>query len=543
MSNFDITGIFPHANIRKEQELSIDFVLDAFLTKKKKFVILELGTGCGKSAIGITVARFLNQNYIEHPNFKKGANILTTQKVLQEQYINDFSPPKGNLVSIKSSTNFTCDFFKANSCNESIRMLKNEQHGSPFWKKCMHDCCYKKQKQLFLDSSEGITNFSYFLAETMHGGKIEPKQLLILDEAHNCEGELSKFIEVTISEKFAKDMLKLQLPTPLTEKSVIKWLNDVYLPALVVHAANAEAMLKKINMKEKIKEFQIVAAQIEMISTHLEKIKSFLQMWNDDNWIMNIVPPADRTLRKLEFKPVNVGPYADDLLFRFGKNVLLMSATIVNKDVFCESLGINKDDVEFLSMDSPFPIENRPIYYAPVGNMSQASLDESLPKLVEMIKVILNEYKGQKGIIHTHTFKIANYIKQNIKSKRLLIHDSFNRDEMIEKHKTSDKDTVILSPSLAEGIDLKDNLSRFQIICKMPYPYLGDKLVKKRMHRQPLWYPYQTAKTIVQSVGRSIRNETDHADTYVLDGNWEKFFRDNQQMFPNSFKKAIKKLK
>ena len=30
---------------------------------------------------------------------------------------------------------------------------------------------------------------------------------------------------------------------------------------------------------------------------------------------------------------------------------------------------------------------------------------------------------------------------------------------------------------MAEGVDLKGDSSRFQIICKIPYPYLGDKLV------------------------------------------------------------------
>jgi Rad3-related DNA helicase len=192
-------------------------------------------------------------------------------------------------------------------------------------------------------------------------------------------------------------------------------------------------------------------------------------------------------------------------------------------------------------MDSPFPIENRPIMYAPVGSMAQASIDATLPKLAEMVKLLLEQHKGEKGIIHAHTFKIANYIKNNVKSRRLIIHDSLNREEMIQKHMSSTKDTVLISPSLSEGIDLKDDLSRFQIICKMPYPYLGDKLVKKRMNKNKHWYPYQTAKTIVQSVGRSIRNETDHAVTYILDENWDYFYKQNSNLFPDSFRKAIKK--
>ena len=101
--------------------------------------------------------------------------------------------------------------------------------------------------------------------------------------------------------------------------------------------------------------------------------------------------------------------------------------------------------------------------------------------------------------------------------------------------------TVLLSPSMQEGVDLKGDLSRFQILCKVPYPYLGDKLVKKRMNRWQWWYPLQTAKTIVQSVGRSVRSDTDSAVTYILDSDWERFYSRNKALFPKGFDDCIQK--
>ena len=74
----------------------------------------------------------------------------------------------------------------------------------------------------------------------------------------------------------------------------------------------------------------------------------------------------------------------------------------------------------------------------------------------------------------------------------------------MHKHIHGKQPTVLLSPSMSEGVDLKGDASRFQILCKVPYPYLGDKLVKKRMYKWKWWYPLQTAKTIVQSVGRMV---------------------------------------
>ena len=115
--------------------------------------------------------------------------------------------------------------------------------------------------------------------------------------------------------------------------------------------------------------------------------------------------------------------------------------------------------------------------------MSSSSIDQTLPKLAQAIKEIIENHKEEKGIIHCHSYKIANYLKKNINSRRFLIHDSSNRDMILEKHMKSKKPTILLSPSMTEGVDLKGEASRFQILCKVPYPYLGDKLIKKKMNK------------------------------------------------------------
>jgi Rad3-related DNA helicase len=120
-----------------------------------------------------------------------------------------------------------------------------------------------------------------------------------------------------------------------------------------------------------------------------------------------------------------------------------------------------------------------------------------------------------------------------------MLHDSTNRDEVLKVHINSVEPTVLLSPSMMEGVDLKDDLSRFQIMCKVPFPYLGDLVVKKRMEKNEKWYPYMTAKSIIQSLGRSIRNETDHAISYILDSDWDRFFSKNRNLFPNEFNTLI----
>jgi Rad3-related DNA helicase len=218
----------------------------------------------------------------------------------------------------------------------------------------------------------------------------------------------------------------------------------------------------------------------------------------------------------------------------------MMSATVLNKQGFCESLGITDENSGYISIASPFPVENRPILSFPIGKMTQNEIDNSLPRLVEAVKNILEQHKNEKGIIHCHSYKITNFLKKNIKSKRLLTHSTEDREDVLNKHLKSDQPTVLLSPSMTEGVDLVDDASRFQVICKIPYPYLGDKLVVKRMNRWKWWYPLQTAKTIVQSIGRSVRNSKDYAVTYILDSDWSTFYNKNKKYFPDDFEKCIK---
>ena len=526
---------FPYAEPREDQIIAIEEAIKAF--DKKKYFILEAGTGVGKSAIGLTVSKSIEDILIPEDSYLPGSYFLTTQKILQEQYVKDFS--SNGMKSIKSSSNFSCAYHKQNTCAQSMRILKTAEKGSRFWNTCMMRCPYKKAKQDFLDSSASVTNFPYFLAESYYAKKIKPRNFLVIDEAHNIPNELGKFIEISVTEKFSKEFLKIKMPNLKSHAEALEWVAKIYYPKLRSRFKFMESKIEKYNVGNKLEDFIKLAKQFEMLDKHMCKINRFLQIHEINNWVFNEVPANGRKSRRLEFKPIDIAPFADEMLFKFGRKVIMMSATILDKDAFCEMLGIKKEDTEFLHLDSPFEPRKRPILFFPIGKMSKKDIDYSLPKLTEAIKKIMENHSSEKGIIHCHTFKIANYIKNNIRSKRILIHNSENREEVLKKHINSKTPTVLLSPSMTEGVDLVGNASRFQVVCKIPYPYLGDKLVSKRMNKWKWWYPLQTTKTIVQSVGRSIRNNKDFAVTYILDSDWEYFYKKNSILFPEDFKSCI----
>ena len=541
MKQFKFKPFFPYVSIRPEQEKAINFCLDQFINNDKKYVIIEAGTGTGKSAIGMTVARYLNAHSRETEDYEKGSWFVTTQKILQDQYEKDFAPPKGRVCSIKSSSNYQCKFHKNNTCKDSQTLLKTEEKDSPFFKSCSFKCHYKQKKASFLESTESVTNFPYFLTDATFNQKITPRNTLVVDEAHNIESELSKFIEVVISERFAKTVLKISWPRNSTQYQTFKWIRDTYFPKVKSKLDHFEKMLEQTGLKSRLKDFISISKQKDMMTGHVEKIETFIKVYNSDNWVMENVAGYGRSMRKFSFRAIDMSPFSQKYLFSLGKKVLMMSATILDHKTFAKSLGISPDEVAHVSIPSPFPAENRPILIHSIGPMGAKTIDKTLPDAVKAVREILKHHKGEKGIIHCHTYKIANYLKKNLRFKRLIFHDSSDRDAALEKHVSSKIDSVLVSPSMSEGVDLKQDLSRFQIILKIPYPYLGDPLVRKRMNKWPSWYSLQTAKTIVQAVGRSVRSKEDKAITYVLDSDWQRFYGRNSGMFPQDFKDAIVK--
>jgi Rad3-related DNA helicase len=203
---------------------------------------------------------------------------------------------------------------------------------------------------------------------------------------------------------------------------------------------------------------------------------------------------------------------------------------------------LEPDGVAWLEMDSTFPVENRLIHMTTVGSMSRTWMDQTLPHLLKMCETILEAHPEEKGIIHCHSYalgqKIYDYFRSN---KRVLFSTKASeRAANFNLHRISPAPTVMLSPSISEGFSFDDDLARFQIIAKVPYPYLGDRQVAARMKLDRDWYTLQTVMTILQACGRIVRSDTDHGSTYILDRDFLRLFEENTKFFPKWFKDGFK---
>jgi Rad3-related DNA helicase len=114
------------------------------------------------------------------------------------------------------------------------------------------------------------------------------------------------------------------------------------------------------------------------------------------------------------------------------------------------------------------------------------------------------------------------------------------REATLERFLTT-PDAVLLAPSFERGVDLPEEACEIIIIAKVPYPYLGDKQIAAKLYSKggKTWYAVQTIRAIVQMCGRGMRSTDDWCDTYILDAQFKKLWRDHGRLFPQWFREAV----
>tara|TARA_R100001244_G_scaffold25113_2_gene25443 strand:- start:98766 stop:100430 length:1665 start_codon:yes stop_codon:yes gene_type:complete len=547
-----IDECFPFDEFRPGQRACIESICDAF-NDGKKFVILEAPTGSGKSVIGMTLANMVKNSYY-----------LTIQKILQDQLIKDFESEATK--ALKGRNAYPCDYWprweKKHADNPGMLGLMEKARKDPtlgrtllptvncatgycltadgkgktafcfpkgFEKEKLKDslCPYWQAVSGAKESKTCIMNFHSFLYQTQVSERFGPRELLIIDEAHNAEPQLMDFVALKLSDKrFRKQ--GITFPKLHTAEAYADFFRENELQDRIADVVRVANYTKDFKSSE---EWKKVLLQYNIFMGSVSS-GEWIPKWEDG-----------RGYSTITLKPIYVDKHAHRYLFGHGEQTLMMSATILKAKVIYDSLGIDPKNAYAYRMKNRFPLKNRPIYFQPSGSMSYKNKDTTLPKLLKDIEKIASEYPGKKGIIHTHNFSICNYILENgsqeLKERILFQKEFNNKDEMLKTHADSD-DTIIMAPAMHEGLDLKGDLGRFQIICKVPYPsFQENEQLRIRMDVNKDYYPWLTALKLVQSYGRCIRSETDWADTFVLDADFEDFQRRSHKLLPKWFREAV----
>ena len=510
----------------------------------KKIVICCAPTGSGKSFIARTLANLSNKPSDEfvrliesYDAYKKefdggysysyectqepafGTFALTITKTLQDQYFNLFN----DTSILKGKTNYKCDI-DDNFDTELAPCTFAPKIKEQCW--ASNRCHYYNARNQALLAPFSALNYKMFLSLPDH---VKRKNFIVCDEASELEDELIRqFSAEVVYEKL--DSYNITYTTLVTDNQqrALNWVTDL--------ATTLNEEIEVLTLKSTGKNKHVTLTHGEQIKYGYLKnlhrsLTSLISLWDKGEYIVEV------DSRRVLITPLRAD-FLTDSIFKFADKIVLLSATIIDHKNFAKSLGIK--DYEYIEVGSSFDAKKSPIYVSSKHKPNYKNLKNVLPGICEQIKILLEHHKVDKGIIHTHSFEITEFIRSRVNSDRLLFRDTnATNEDILKQHMETTDPTVLVSPSMVYGIDLKGDLSRFQIIVKLPFLPLGSKRIKQLFELDKEWYENKMLNAVVQAAGRSTRSKDDHSSTYILDGNFVNVVTRSKNKLPKHFIERI----
>lgn len=497
-------------------------------------VIAEMPTGSGKTLYGELV-RLLG---------KWDGLYLCMTKGLQDQFAGDF-PYAADLRGRSNypvadpgnplATAADCTKTEGGSCSNCPAgfdgLLQTDRYHCSYchpW----YACPYEKAKTAAIDSQLASTNAAYFLAECNGPGKFRNRNLVVVDEADELEGEIMRFVNVSISERRMK-IIGLERPRFKTKKKAwIEWAEDAE-PKIAGYARR---------LKDQIEGGKAQASTIRTYKSITDlkfRVRRLQREIEQGRWVYT------EERGGIVFKRVTVDDIAGPVFFQHGQRFVLMSGTIISPEQMAAELGLT--DYASVKLDCLFDVDRRPVYVTPAGDMGRKTIEQSTPELIDAAGQIIETYPGERVLIHAVSYRLSKQIVDGLRRQlpgRMVMtyYTAKQRDRVLSLFKRT-PGAVLVSPSLERGVDLAHDLCRVVIIAKVPHPNLGDKQVSERLYATKggdTWYRVQTVRSIVQMTGRGMRAADDWADTYILDRQFSKLYTQHKHLFPSWWKDAVR---
>jgi ATP-dependent DNA helicase DinG len=511
------------SSFRNGQSAVVSHVYKAY-EDGKRFEIAEMPTGTGKTFIAMAVKQLLDVPTI----------YVCTTKSLQDQFLGDF--PSAKLI--KGRNNYACGRVPQKFPDVTAEDCLGEQ--------CVSACAYARAKDEARKAPLVVTNMSYFLTEIQHGKQFAGRGFVVVDEADTLEDALLDQVSVQITQ-FDVEKMKLGAPALKTKfEEWHKWAVEA-LKTVRLSEQAASMELQQYNSEEAWHTAPITLIREARNLGRLAGKMAFFLKYVDQYWVWETSDSYTRTggkYWKWIFKPVRVDQFGD-MVFNAGGKFLLMSATILDAFQYERNVGLAKYReealVDYIEVDSSFDKTRRPVIVRKGVDLTYKVIDKNLPELRHTLGDILRQHPNEKGLIHAVTYRISKEIEKAFPG-RVLVHTSQTRAAVIKRFKESKEPLVLVSPSAERGEDFPDDICRFIVIVKLPFPYLGDPRVERRLYSMKdgqKWYALRTISKLIQMTGRGMRHELDTCTSYILDPGFRRVFMENRSMFPKWWKEAL----
>jgi len=544
---------WPAPGYRQYQEQTLNAIVNVL--NERRVCVLDAPVGSGKSYVLMAIAAAYD-----------GSVFYTTPQNMLIEQMNRDRYLGGRFEFITGRRNYVCPIdFK--TCDVAICKTKKSYECELKY----DDCPYWGQKVKAVNHKVCLTNFSYFISEGFipeeaQCPKLGSRELLVVDEGHSIEDVANDFVSLTVSRRTVPKIMYNDIPSMLVRADgAVKTFEDV--KQLLAELSGKCAIVLNTYEDRDLDEDEVKDRERVVELSH--KIGHVLDdegewVWwfeNDDSSKM-----SEGKRVKLILKPIKVDRFMHNLMWRRVDRVIIASGTPPTYPGAMADIGlatrsrlvndnghihrVNGETIhKTIHVPSTFPVENRPIIDRSVGYMTKKCEGDTLPKAISMVDEILHNEKDFRGIIHANSYRHAELLRDRLSESnrsRLVFHTSEDRSDVLKdwlsvgvSGKLIDN-RVLVSVRMEEGLDLKDDLARFQVLFKVMYPNLTDRRVARRLELgERDWYNNITIMKIIQSYGRAVRSPEDWARYYVVDKSFYKLVGQCRKFCPPWFLEAI----
>lgn len=492
--------------------------LDAIATSTARVIGVVAPCGFGKALFGMAAVQWLGA---------ERAAYLTSTRGLQDQAVRDFTSL--GLVDVRGQQNYPCIALEPGSALARYRNRRKHEatcedgpchagvqcHHAPDPKQRDQEpyCGYYRQVWRAQRARLINSNYAYWMAATNYGQGLGDLDLLVLDEAHEAERELERWLVCELSTEDAGRVNGRLLASTGTAEWAT-WAAD--------HNHRLADRLEYLALRppqtgEEITERRRLTA----LKGTLERLAGM----DPAGWIV------ERDQWKVRFSPLDVRAYVESSLLHGVPRVLCMSATLTPKTL--ENLGF--PDAELWEFPSTFPVARRPVYACNsiievrVGpNMTEQDRELWL----ERIDAFIDTRRHLKGVIHSVSYERGQYLYEHSRHRDLMLwHAKGDAQVGVEALKLHDGPAILVSPSIMTGIDLPGDECRYQIIAKIPIPDPRGPIMQARIAADKSYSWYVAAQKLEQAVGRGMRAEDDWCETFIADDTFGAWFFDRASRF------------
>ena len=426
-----------------------------------------------------------------------GGVVVPPYNVLADQLERDY--PEVNLL--KGLSNYHCDEWDEDC--ETVRSANNNNSCG--------NCRYTKCRQKVIEAQPSIVNplALYYSKQSPH----KPYGTVMIDECHR----LFSLLELACSDEFSHSRYKF--PEKMNNiREVADWLTKV----AIQYADLAKTYRAQDNLKKAMK----AAKRCTSISTLRDRMiddPANFVFWYEDR------QTKTGTETYLKISPVEVPRNIVDAVLGPYEDLIITSAILPYR--WARKI-FGTDDFEYLELDSPIPVENRPVYVKPAGLTAKSDPSE----VASWIKQQMSQHPGNT-IVHI-TYSMAKSLTRFF--PHALTHTAETKDAVMARFKV--EGGMWLAPGCAEGIDLPGKQGETNLSPILPLANIGAPIVAARM-ALPMGradYELDTLVNTIQMAGRTTRGADDKSITVVGDARIMRLIQTHKSQVPRSFVDAVK---